>query len=157
MSGLNDNEMDSMDVLGELLDESPPDVAPSSGGGGNRPQQDDFNEPINHQEPMQQYHQQQDDDDDDYDEDEEMYNRMDMQNDVEYENLTLKDKIIKEIKLPLVVLFLLIVSHAFKLDNLLYKYLPSKLVSFKYLKQFIVILSSSIYAGIYYIISKYVA
>lgn len=83
-------------------------------------------------------------------------------NEIEYEdyeeyqpeNLSFTDKLVNEIKLPLVVLVLLLFSSLFKLDSLIYKRLPSKLVSFKYVNYLVIFVVCLLYTSAYYGVSK---
>jgi len=83
-------------------------------------------------------------------------------NDIEYEDyeqyqqeeLSFTDKLLNEIKLPLVVLVILLLSSFLKLDAVLYKQLPAKLVSFKYVNYLVIFVVCLLYTGAYYGVSK---
>jgi magnesium-transporting ATPase (P-type) len=96
-------------------------------------------------------------------------NNQDMYNDIEYEedyeepfyqeqveqvNLSFTDRLLNEIKMPLVVLVLFLLSSFLKLDTLIYKRLPAKLVSFKYVNYLVILIVCLVYTGVYYGASK---
>ena len=142
----NDNE-DDAELISQILDDMQQ---------GEEPQQQSQQQPTPQQMPSQNVNETFLDNVED--DNVEMYD----DNDVEYEdyeeyqpeNLSFTDKLVNELKLPAVVLVLLLFSSLFKLDSLIYKRLPSKLVSFKYVNYLVIFVVCLLYTGAYYGVSK---
>lgn len=142
---LNTNEEEDAELISQILDDM-----------------QDSNEP-NEQPVMQQQPDMQQQQDTFLDNNEEMYNDIEYEEDdqepfyqeqVEQENLSFTDRLLNELKMPLVVLVLLLLSSFLKLDTLIYKRLPAKLVSFKYVNYLVIFVVCLIYTGAYYGASK---
>jgi len=69
---------------------------------------------------------------------------------------TMMEKIVQGLKMPLVVLTLFLMISFIRLDKLIYKILPAKLVSVKYINGMITIMVCFLYTSMYYGISKFV-
>lgn len=142
---LNTNEEEDAELISQILDDM-----------------QDSNEP-NEQPVMQQQPDMQQQQDTFLDNNEEMYNDIEYEEDdqepfyqeqVEQENLSFTDRLLNELKMTLVVLVLLLLSSFLKLDTLIYKRLPAKLVSFKYVNYLVIFVVCLIYTGAYYGASK---
>lgn len=141
---LNTNEEEDAELISQILDDMQDSNEPNE-------------QPVMQQQPdMQQQ-------DTFLDNNEEMYNDIEYEDDyeepfyqeqVEQENLSFTDKLLNELKMPLVVLVLLLLSSFLKLDTLIYKRLPAKLVSFKYVNYLVIFVVCLIYTGAYYGASK---
>lgn len=147
---LNTNEEEDAELISQILDDMQDSNEPNE-------QPNMQQQPVMQQQPdMQQQ-------DTFLDNNEEMYNDIEYEEDdqepfyqeqVEQENLSFTDRLLNELKMPLVVLVLLLLSSFLKLDTLIYKRLPAKLVSFKYVNYLVIFVVCLIYTGAYYGASK---